>query len=318
MPADVGGDAIRRGASRSGSASPRAPDLPPTGATIPAVPTPLPDSPVDVDPLVEVLGACTRIVALTGAGCSTDSGIPDYRDDAGAWKRKPPVVLADFVRREDARKRYWARSLVGWPWFHRARPNVAHGALARLEAAGRISHLVTQNVDGLHQRAGSKAVIDLHGRLDAVECLACRRMESREETQARLLAANPAWADRSAAFAPDGDADLFAEDFAAFEVPPCPACGGLLKPSVVFFGESVPPARVADAYARVHGADALLVVGTSLQVFSGWRFVRAAADRGVPIAIVNRGATRGDPLARVKVAGPCGAALEALAARLEG
>jgi len=281
-----------------------------------AAPTPPPAEPLALAPLLDLLRDRTRVVALTGAGCSTDSGIPDYRDDAGAWKRKPPVVLADFVRREDARQRYWARSLVGWPFFARARPNVAHGALARLEAAGRLHHLVTQNVDGLHQRAGSRAVIDLHGRLDVVECLACRRTEPRDDVQARLLASNPAWADRTAAFAPDGDADVFAEDFASFRVPPCPACGGLLKPGVVFFGESVPPARVADAYARVREADALLVVGTSLQVFSGWRFVREAADRGVPIAIVNRGATRADGIARVKVAGSCGAVLEALVAGL--
>ena len=281
-----------------------------------AAPTPPPAEPLALAPLLDLLRGRTRVVALTGAGCSTDSGIPDYRDDAGAWKRKPPVVLADFVRREDARQRYWARSLVGWPFFARARPNVAHGALARLEAAERLHHLVTQNVDGLHQRAGSRAVIDLHGRLDVVECLACRRTEPRDDVQARLLASNPAWADRTAAFAPDGDADVFAEDFASFRVPPCPACGGLLKPGVVFFGESVPPARVADAYARVREADALLVVGTSLQVFSGWRFVREAADRGVPIAIVNRGATRADGIARVKVAGSCGAVLEALVAGL--
>jgi NAD-dependent SIR2 family protein deacetylase len=268
------------------------------------------------DALARVLARCGRVVALTGAGVSTASGIPDYRDEHGAWKRRPPVVLADFLAHEATRRRYWARSLVGWPAFDAAIPNAAHAALARLEGAGVVADVVTQNVDGLHQRAGSRRVVDLHGRLDAVVCLACGAPEPRASVQARLEATFPGLAAREARRAPDGDADLDGEALATFTPPECRLCRGTMKPDVVFFGESVPAARVADAYARVAAADALLVVGTSLKVFSGYRFVRAAADRSVPVAIVNRGVTRGDPLATVKVNGPCGPALDALAARL--
>lgn len=268
------------------------------------------------DALARVLAPCRRVVALTGAGVSTASGIPDYRDETGAWKRRPPVVLADFLAYEATRRRYWARSLVGWPAFAAAAPNEAHVALARLEAAGVVADVVTQNVDGLHQRAGSVRVVDLHGRLDAVACLACGAHEPRASVQARLEATHPHLAAREARRAPDGDAELEGEALAGFTPPECPLCRGTMKPDVVFFGESVPAARVADAYARVGAADALLVVGTSLKVFSGYRFVRAAADRGTPVAILNRGVTRGDPLATVKVDGPCGPVLDALARRL--
>lgn len=266
------------------------------------------------DALAGVLAPCRRLVVLSGAGVSTASGIPDYRDETGAWKRRPPVVLADFLAHEATRRRYWARSVVGWPAFHAAAPNAAHAALARLEAAGRVADVVTQNVDGLHQRAGSVRVVDLHGRLDTVTCLACGAREPRAAVQRRLEAAHPALAAREARPAPDGDADL--EPLATFAPPECTLCRGTLKPDVVFFGESVPAARVADAYARVGAADALLVVGTSLKVFSGFRFVRAAADRGVPVAILNRGVTRGDALATVKADAPCGPVLGALARRL--
>jgi NAD-dependent SIR2 family protein deacetylase len=269
-----------------------------------------------IDALAALVASRPRVVALTGAGLSTASGIPDYRDENGAWKRKPPVVLADFVRREDTRRRYWARSLAGWPAFAAARPNPAHDALARLEAAGVVRHVVTQNVDGLHQRAGSRAVTDLHGRLDEVECLGCRARLTRERFQEDLRAANPSFADRRAPTAPDGDADLEPRGLAAFRVPACPDCGGTWKPSVVFFGESVPRERVEEAYTRVAEADLLLVAGTSLMVFSGWRFARAAAERGTPVAIVNLGRTRADDLATLKVAADCGAALGALADRL--
>ncbi|MFO0932031.1 MAG: NAD-dependent protein deacetylase [Planctomycetota bacterium] len=268
------------------------------------------------DALVRVLGGGRRVVALTGAGVSTASGIPDYRDETGAWKRRPPVVLADFLAHEATRRRYWARSLVGWPAFHAATPNAAHAALARLEAAGVVADVVTQNVDGLHQRAGSARVVDLHGRLDTVVCLVCGARASRASVQARLEAAFPHLAAREARRAPDGDADLEGDALAAFAPPECASCRGTLKPDVVFFGESVPAARVADAYARVAAADALLVVGTSLKVFSGFRFVRAAAERGTPVAILNRGVTRGDALAAVKADGPCGPVLDALARRL--
>lgn len=275
-----------------------------------------PDLDPAVDDLVRLLVRGRRVVALTGAGVSTASGIPDYRDDAGAWKRRPPVHLAEYLAGESVRRRYWARSVLGWPAFAAAGPNAAHDALARLEASGRVDHLVTQNVDGLHQKAGSRRVLDLHGRLHEVECLSCGAREDRDAVQSRLLAAHPHVAGWTGRAAPDGDADLEGEALASFRPPECLLCGGVLKPSVVFFGESVPPARVAQAYARVAEADAILVVGTSLQVFSGFRFVRAAADRGVPIAIVNRGSTRGDALATVRVRGPCGPVLATAAARM--
>jgi NAD-dependent SIR2 family protein deacetylase len=265
--------------------------------------------------LERLVRRASRLVVLTGAGCSTDSGIPDYRDDTGAWKRKPPVFYADFVGRDDTRRRYWARSLAGWPSFAGARPNRAHAALARLEALGRVHHLITQNVDGLHQRAGSVRVTDLHGRLDTVECLSCCAREDREAFQRRLLDANPSRAAATAPSAPDGDADLTDSDFASFAVPECRSCRGVMKPSVVFFGEAVPAARVAESYERVAEADLLLVAGTSLEIFSGRRFVTAAVDRGVRVAIVNRGVTRADDLAAIRIVAGVGEVLAELATR---
>jgi NAD-dependent SIR2 family protein deacetylase len=279
-------------------------------------PAPDPIATTSFEDLTRLVASSRRIVALTGAGCSTESGIPDYRDDTGAWKRKPPIFYADFVGRDDARRRYWARSLVGWPGFAAARPGAAHAALARLEAIGRVHHVVTQNVDRLHQRAGSMRVTDLHGRLDEVACLSCRAVEEREAYQTRLREANPSFAAPAATLAPDGDADLEHADFATFRVPECRTCGGVVKPSVVFFGEVVPAPRVREAYERVAEADLLLVAGTSLEIFSGRRFVTDAAARGTPIAIVNRGTTRADELATVRVTGSVGLILRELASRL--
>lgn len=246
---------------------------------------------------------------LTGAGCSTDSGIPDYRDENGDWKRARPVMFQAFVGDLDTRRRYWARSLVGWRRFGHARPNDAHRALARLEQQGRTEVLVTQNVDGLHQSAGSAEVIDLHGRMDQVRCLGCERRSGRERLQRRLLELNPDWARLDARDAPDGDADLEGLDFSSFEIPACEDCGGLLKPDVVFFGESVPRERVAAALEAVHRADAILVIGSSLMVYSGYRFAQAASKAGKPIAAVNLGRTRADALLALKVNQPCVAAL---------
>ena len=255
-------------------------------------------------------------MVLTGAGCSTDSGIPDYRDQAGQWKRKPPVQQRDFVTYHATRQRYWARSLIGWRHFSRAEPNDAHRALARLEAAGRIRHLITQNVDGLHQQAGSRAVTDLHGRLDQVECLACKARMPRGEMQQLLEARNPEWSALSAAHAPDGDADLDGRDFTRFHVPACDACGGMLKPAVVFFGDSIPAASTQAALAEVRGADALLVVGSSLMVWSGFRLVREAAERGIAVAALNLGLTRADGLLHLKLAASCADTLRDAAAAL--
>jgi NAD-dependent SIR2 family protein deacetylase len=263
--------------------------------------------------LAEWLGRGRRVTVLTGAGCSAASGIPVYRDDAGCWMRKPPVQFAAFVGNVVTRARYWARSLAGWERFAGAQPNAAHAALAQLEAAGRIGGVITQNVDGLHQRAGSRTVIDLHGRLDQVQCLNCGSSLPRAEFQALLEARNPDWTMLSASMAPDGDADLEHLDFAAFDVPACTCCGGILKPAVVFFGEAVPPARAADALARATNADALLVVGSSLMVWSGFRLVRAAAERGIPVAAINLGDTRADALLSLKVSARCDEILPALA-----
>lgn len=264
--------------------------------------------------LEDFIAAHRRLFVLTGAGCSTGSGIPDYRDEQGAWKRTPPVTYQAFVGDGITRRRYWARSLVGWPRIAQAQPNAAHRALAALEAQGRCSQLLTQNVDGLHQAAGSRAVIDLHGRLDAVVCLGCGASSSRADVQRRLAEANPAWAGLAAGAAPDGDADLEDRDFATFQVPACDACGGMLKPDVVFFGENVPRARVDAAMAGLAQADAMLVVGSSLMVYSGLRFVHAAVRAQIPVAAVNLGRTRADDLLRFRMAAPCADALRFLLA----
>ena len=264
--------------------------------------------------LEDFITAHRRLFVLTGAGCSTGSGIPDYRDEQGAWKRTPPVTYQAFVGDGITRRRYWARSLVGWPRIAQAQPNAAHRALAALEAQGRCSQLLTQNVDGLHQAAGSRAVIDLHGRLDAVVCLGCGASSSRADVQRRLAEANPAWAGLAAGAAPDGDADLEDRDFATFQVPACDACGGMLKPDVVFFGENVPRTRVDAAMARLAQADGMLVVGSSLMVYSGLRFVHAAVRAQIPVAAVNLGRTRADDLLRFRMAAPCGDALRFLLA----
>lgn len=263
-------------------------------------------------PLADFIHRARRLFVLTGAGCSTDSGIPDYRDADGQWKRTPPVNFQDFMALPATRQRYWARSLLGWPRFGQALPNGTHAALAALEDRGQMEVLLTQNVDCLHQRAGSRAVIDLHGRLDQVRCMGCEARSPREDFQHRLLALNPEWAQLDAAQAPDGDADLDGVDFGAFSVPSCPRCGGILKPDVVFFGENVPRERVAAVHDHLGRADAMLVVGSSLMVYSGFRFVQAAAKAGLPVAALNLGRTRADDLLTLKVEQPCAPALSFL------
>jgi NAD-dependent SIR2 family protein deacetylase len=266
----------------------------------------------DIDSLRRFLDRHERLFVLTGAGCSTDSGIPDYRDADGEWKRPSrPVMFGDFMTDRAARRRYWARALVGWQHLGRAAPNDAHRALARLEQAGRVELLVTQNVDRLHQAAGSEAVVDLHGRADVVRCMGCERRVPRSDFQANLVRLNPAWAEAGARAAPDGDADLASADYAAFVVLDCAVCGGTLKPDVVFFGESVPRERVAQAMHALADADAVLVIGSSLMVYSGYRFARAAAEAGKPIAAVNLGRTRADGVLTLKVNASCAGALAA-------
>ncbi|MBB2162496.1 NAD-dependent protein deacetylase [Gluconacetobacter sacchari] len=250
-----------------------------------------------------------RLLVLTGAGCSTESGIQDYRDVNGDWKRARPITWQAFMGDGADRQRYWARSLIGWRHLEQARPNDAHRALARLEARGTVELVLTQNVDGLHQAAGSTRVIDLHGRIDQVRCMRCARQTARLDLQSRLTALNPAWAQRDAAAAPDGDADLDGEAFSTFRVPDCRHCGGILKPDVVFFGEDVPAARKALALDHLAAADAVLVVGSSLMVPSGYRFVQRAAEAGKPIGAVTLGRTRADSLFAFKVARPCAKAL---------
>jgi NAD-dependent SIR2 family protein deacetylase len=265
--------------------------------------------------LASFITGSRSLFVLTGAGCSTAAGIPDYRDESGAWKHKPPVQYLEFVQSHSTRQRYWARSLVGWARIAAAVPARSHSALATLERLGRISCVVTQNVDGLHQKAGSASVVDLHGRLDTVRCLSCSIAIPRAEVQRSLVSSNPRWARLDAKDAPDGDAQLDGP-FDDVEVPRCSACAGVLKPDVVFFGENVPKARVAHCYAALAAADRLLVVGSSLMVFSGYRFCLAAAEAGKPIAIVNRGRTRADDMASVKADGECGAILGAIADEL--
>ena len=260
-------------------------------------------------PLAAFIDRAQRLFVLTGAGCSTDSGIPDYRDADGQWKRTPPVTYQAFMGEPATRQRYWARSLLGWPRFGHALPNGTHAALAALEARGQLQVLLTQNVDRLHQRAGSQAVIDLHGRLDQVRCMGCETRSPREAFQHALLADNPGWERQEAAAAPDGDADLDGVDFGGFQVPACPHCGGILKPDVVFFGESVPRERVAAVHAHLAQADAVLVVGSSLMVYSGFRFVQAAANAGLLVAALNLGRTRADALLSLKIDQPCAPAL---------
>lgn len=253
-----------------------------------------------------------RWFVLTGAGCSTESGIPAYRDENGIWRHKAPIQFRDFVSSEAVRQRYWARSFAGFARVQQAVPNAAHRALAQLEALDRVGMLVTQNVDRLHQKAGSRSVIDLHGQLAMVACLSCRAELDRDAWQRELARHNPGLSSGSApAAAPDGDAELAPDDYSGVHVPACTHCGGVLKPAVVFYGETVPPARVSAAYAALTDADAVLVVGSSLSIFSGYRFVRRAADLNKPIIIVNSGATRADRFAELTLPGPCAALLDA-------
>jgi NAD-dependent SIR2 family protein deacetylase len=274
-----------------------------------------------VDRALDLL-AGRPLVALTGAGLSTDSGIPDYRGPGSP--RRTPMTFQEFRSGVDARRRYWARSHVGWTRMARAEPNAGHRAFVDLERCGALRGLITQNVDGLHAAAGSRAVIDLHGRIADVVCLDCGRGEPRAALAARLTALNPGFVEAvgPAVERPDGDAELDLDVIAGFRLADCTACAGPLKPDVVFFGENVPRERVQRAYAMVDGlrpaGGALLVAGSSLTVMSGLRFVRHARKHDVPVVIVNRGATRGDELADVLVDGGCSDVLPALAAAAAG
>ncbi len=258
-----------------------------------------------------------RIVVLSGAGLSTESGIPDYRGASGQLRRHTPMTYDEFVGGLSGRQRYWARSHLGWRTIARATPNDGHRAVAALADEGYLSGVITQNVDGLHRAAGTSDAIELHGSLDRVVCLDCRRSSPREDLDRRLRAANPGFAGAPTVLKPDGDVELADELVRDFQVVGCSDCGsGVLKPDVVFFGENVPRPRVDRCYQLVDGASALLVLGSSLAVMSGLRFVRHAAKRGIPVLIVNRGVTRGDGYASVRVDLPLGQALSELLARL--
>ena len=275
-----------------------------------------------IDRLVDLMRG-RRTLVLAGAGCSTESGIPDYRGPEGRLRVRNPVQYGEFVRSEANRRRYWARSTVGWQRVAGARPNPTHVGLAELEACGVVSGVITQNVDGLHHAAGSARVVELHGSLAHVVCLECGDRTTRNEMQERLLAANEEWlaavpvrgaaagtgrgreGGPVAAPAPDGAAELPDDAYDSFAVPAC-ACGGVLKPDVVFFGENVPKDRVASCWRMMDDSDVLLVAGSSLTVYSGRRFVYGAAERALPIGVVNLGPTRADDYAIAKVDGRLG------------
>jgi NAD-dependent SIR2 family protein deacetylase len=258
------------------------------------------------------------VVVLSGAGLSTESGIPDYRGPSGAARPSTPMTYQTFTGDPLARRRYWARSHLGWRTIGDARPNDGHRAVARLQQLGRVDGIITQNVDGLHQAGGAHGVVELHGNLARIVCLDCRELTGRTELAARLTAANPGFGATVSAINPDGDAEIDDTELDGFSVVGCTSCGGTLKPDVVYFGESVPPERVSRSFELVAGARTLLVLGSSLTVMSGRRFVLKAAKSGIRIAIVNQGVTRGDPYAQLVVDAPLGRLLPELVRHVEG
>ena len=269
-----------------------------------------------LEPVAELLREHTACV-LTGAGISTESGIPDYRGPDRRGKPATPITFREFVTSVEARRRYWARSAIGWPWMAQKEPNEGHRVVAALERNGIANGIVTQNVDGLHRAAGARRVVELHGALRAALCLDCSRQESRESLQERILVQNPGWMRHGGEVAPDGDVHLEPEVSHAFRVPACLHCGGTLKPDVIFFGENVPRERVDEAFRILEEADMLLVLGSSLTVFSGYRFAVAADKAGKPVAIINDGPTRADGATRLKVHARLGEALRTLSEQLD-
>ena len=269
----------------------------------------------DIDSLLGLLRD-GEVLLLSGAGISTESGIPDYRGPTGQKRESDPIQYREFVTSAAARQRYWARSAVGWPRVRAAQPNAGHMAVAALQSAGLVSGVITQNVDGLHQAAGSSRVVELHGSLYRAVCLQCGRLSDRDALQSAMLADNPGWDAQQARITPDGDAVLPQDLIDRFRPPGCSACGGALKPHVVLFGENVPRAVVQRAWQLLQRARMLLVVGSSLTVYSGFRFAERAAREGKPLALLNLGPTRADRLATLKIEAPIGEALRAAAAEL--
>lgn len=263
--------------------------------------------------LADFVAAHPDVLVITGAGVSTGSGIPAYRDGQGRWLQRRPVLYQNFIGREQTRHRYWARSFIGWPLMKAAEPNPAHHALAALERAGRIGPVITQNVDGLHRRAGQKRLVELHGRLDQVRCLDCRTVSTRDQLQQRLELLNQGWTAEHSCVNADGDVEIDEDAWPDFRPADCDVCGGMLKPEVVFFGEAVPAPIRRAADEALEGAGAVLVAGSSLAVGSAYRLVRTARQRGLPIAALNQGRTRADDLLDFKVEGATNTALAALA-----
>jgi len=270
-----------------------------------------------IERLAELVGQ-GGVLVLSGAGLSTESGIPDYRGPTGGMRRGTPMTYQTFVGDPLARRRYWARSHLGWQMIARAQPNAGHRAVAELERHGLLAGILTQNVDGLHQAAGARSVVELHGNLARVVCLGCGQLSSREQLAERLRRANPHFAARVAAVNPDGDADLDEEELAGFRTVDCLGCGGIVKPDVVFFGEMVPRERVQRSFALVERSRLVLVLGSSLTVMSGRRFVLRAAKLGIPVVIVNQGPTRGDQYATLTIDAPLGSVLPAVVGLLDG
>jgi len=264
------------------------------------------------------LVAAGDAVILSGAGLSTESGIPDYRGPTGLARRATPMTYQTFTGSAAARRRYWARSHLGWRHIARARPNHGHHAVAELDRRGLLAGIITQNVDGLHQAAGASGVTELHGSLHRVSCLSCGQRTSRIDLGRRLTVANPGWdTEWAARINPDGDAVLGDDAAEEFQVVDCASCHGVLKPDVVFFGENVPPQRVEACYALVERASSLIVLGSSLTVMSGFRYVRHAARQEIPTVIVNQGSTRGDEYAIATLDAPLGRVLTALIAAIQ-
>jgi NAD-dependent SIR2 family protein deacetylase len=260
--------------------------------------------------VVDKLVTINKWLVLTGAGISAQSGVPTYRDKNGVWQRKPPVTHQQFMQDHQARQRFWLRNMVGWRFMSQAKPNHAHRALAELEKCNALDHVVTQNVDGLHQQAGSYKVTDLHGRIDRVSCMACGASQSRKTLQSWLEQNNPDYVELSGHLGPDGDAEIDDLDYSHLMVPPCEKCGGILKPDAVFYGDSVPKQRLAKVEELMQKAQGLVVIGSSLTVFSGYRFCLWAQGQGKPIVILNEGQTRADQMATINYRGPCSPALQ--------
>ncbi len=272
-----------------------------------------PESPLgSVKDVFDFIQSQSNVLVLTGAGLSTQSGIPAYRNKDGLWLRRTPIFYQDFIRCPVARRRYWARSFFGWHHIAESKPNAGHMGLAQMEKDGLIKHLITQNVDALHERAGSQLVIEIHGQLGRVKCLDCHAQFDRHEIQDRLQELNKHWSAEILGYNPDGDVDLDEAAYPDFHVADCAQCRGPLKPDVVFFGESVPPEISSSVHRAIDQCGAVLIIGSSLVVMSGYRIAKQAHAMGKPVAAINQGRTRADDLLQFKVDSDCVEAIQSL------